>query len=81
MHLEQYVESLNPFSSLKLFIPFINPIVPIDIYSSLSIELVAYFLAICATNLKLCSISLSLASFDPAKYSLSNASTSFALKA
>ena len=44
MQRDTYVESLDPLSTLKLLIPFINPIVPIEIKSSCSTLVFAYFL-------------------------------------
>ena len=49
--------------------PFINPIVPIEIRSS-KLVLDEYFLAICATNLKFFSINIFLASTSPFSKSL-----------
>ena len=44
IHLETYVDNFDPFSGLKLFTPFIKPIVPIDNKSSWSIFVFEYFL-------------------------------------
>ena len=43
---------------LKVFIPFIKPMEPIDTKSSKSTPVFSYFLARKTTSLKLCSISL-----------------------
>ena len=59
------VVSLIPLSLEKLSTPFIKPIVPILIRSSLDTILESYFLTICATNLKLCSINLLRESISP----------------
>ena len=52
-------------SYLYVFTPFINPIVPILTKSSKSTFVFSYFFAKNTTNLKLCSINLSLASLLP----------------
>ena len=44
MQRDTYVDSLDPLSVLKLFIPFINPIEPIEIKSSWSTLVFEYFL-------------------------------------
>ena len=67
-HFDTYVASFVPLLLLKLEIPFISPIVPIDIKSSISIFEDAYFLATCATNLKFLSIKIFLASLLPFLY-------------
>ena len=65
MHLETYVDSLTFLLGLKLFIPFIKPIVPIEIKSSCETFVAIYFLETCATNLKFLSINMFLASSSP----------------
>ena len=65
MQRETYVESRAPFSGLKLLMPFISPIVPIEIKSSWSTFELLYFLQTCATNLKFLSISRLRASSSP----------------
>ena len=57
--------SLIPLELSKLLIPLISPIEPIEIKSSGSILVELYFLVIWATNLKLCSIKIFLASSLP----------------
>ena len=44
MHLETYVDNFTFLLGLKLFIPFINPIVPIEIKSSWLTLAATYFL-------------------------------------
>lgn len=65
MHLETYVESFTLLDGLKLLIPFINPIVPIEIKSSKSMLVEEYFLQTCATKRKFFSINIFLASSSP----------------
>ena len=65
MHLETYVESFTFLVGSKLLIPFIKPIVPIEIKSSWSTFVDTYFLQTCATNLKFLSIKIFLASSLP----------------
>ena len=65
MHLETYVERRAPFSGLKLLIPLIRPIVPIEIKSSWSTFELLYFLHTCATSLKFLSIKILRASSSP----------------
>lgn len=65
MHLDTYVESFDPFFTLKLFTPLIKPIVPIESKSSWSIFVFAYFLQTWTTNLKFFSISRLRASSSP----------------
>ena len=77
IHLETYVDNFDPFSGLKLFTPFIKPIVPIDNKSSWSIFVFEYFLHTWTTNLKFFSInklrasSSFLANFSTAIFSSS----------
>ena len=68
MHFEAYVASFIPLDSSKVFTPFISPIVPIDIRSSCSSISELYFLTMCATSLKLCSIIIFFALRSPFLY-------------
>ena len=65
MHLAAYVARRIFLDGSKLLIPFINPIVPIDIKSSCSTFAVEYFLLTCATSLKFLSINMLRASSSP----------------
>ena len=62
IHLEAYVASFIFFSELNVFTPFISPIVPIEIKSSIPIPVFSNFLAIYTTNLRFLSTSSFLAS-------------------
>ena len=64
---EIYVDRREFFSGLNVFIPLIRPIVPIDIRSSRFFSS-AYFFAMCATSLRLCSISTFFALSSPFAY-------------
>ena len=68
MQRDMYVESLLLLSGRKVFIPFIRPIVPIEIKSSIVFSS-AYFFAICATRRKFRSISIFFAASLPFAYS------------
>ena len=65
MQRETYVDKRAPFSGLKLLIPLIRPIVPIEIKSSWSTLELEYFLQTWATSLKFRSISILRASSSP----------------
>lgn len=65
MHLAAYVARVLPLSGLKVETALISPTVPIEIRSSESRLGVLYFLAICATSRRLCSMSLQRASWSP----------------
>ena len=67
-HRAAYVARRVPFEGSKLVMPLINPIVPIEIISSLSSFEFEYFFAICATSRRLCSISTSRAAISPFLY-------------
>ena len=62
IHLEAYVANFIFFSLLNVFTPFIRPIVPIDIKSSIPIPVFSNFLAMYTTNLKFLSTKICLAS-------------------
>ena len=49
-------------SGLKVFIPLIKPIVPMEIKSSTPTPVLSNFFAMYTTSLRLCSISIDLAS-------------------
>ena len=69
MHLDAYVASFIFFSGLNVFIPFMRPIVPIDIRSSTHTPVFSNFFARYTTSLRLCSISCFFAcSFDIATF-------------
>lgn len=61
MHLDAYVANLVPFDASNESIALINPTVPIDISSSISLLGIWYFFTMCATNLRFLSISMPLA--------------------
>ena len=60
IHLDAYVASLIFFSELNVFTPFIKPIVPIDIKSSIPIPVFSNFFAMYTTNLKFLSTNICL---------------------
>ena len=62
MHLEAYVANFIFLSALNVFTPFISPIVPIDIKSSIPIPVFSNFFAIYTTNRKFLSTNICLAS-------------------
>src|SRR5690625_5110230 len=70
IHLAAYVANLVPFPTLKLSTPLINPIVPMEIKSSVYSPVLSNFFTIWATSRKLCSINLFLASLLPSSISL-----------
>ena len=58
----QKIEEIKEINSLKVFTPFIKPIVPIDIKSTIPIPVFSNFLEIYTTNLKFLSTKTCLAS-------------------
>src|SRR5699024_12667957 len=65
IHLAVYVSDLLPRPFLYLSSPLINPIVPMDIRSSVSSTVLSNFFTMWATNRKLCSMSLFPALWSP----------------
>ena len=65
IHLEAYVASFIFFSVLKVFTPFINPIVPVEIKSSSPTPVFSNFLAIYTTSLKFLSTNVCFTSSCP----------------
>jgi len=61
-----------PFSGLNVEMAFINPMVPIEIKSSLSLMVELYFFTMWATSLKFLSISMFRASSSPFLRDLNN---------
>ena len=68
MHLAAYVARRVFFSELNESIAFIRPIVPIESRSSFREEPDEYFLTMCATRRRLCSISVFLAEASPSNF-------------
>ena len=62
IHLDAYVASLIFLSELNVFTPFISPIVPIDIKSSIPIPVFSNFFAMYTTSLRFLSTKICLVS-------------------